>query len=89
MPVLGSTEVHSGRSIGRGAQRVGGQAGLDEHVALVGEAVGRGQRALPVHQRQPGAAAVVVEAGDVERALVQRAAAAGEHRRVGPALTNL
>ena len=51
---------------------VAGLARLDHHLALVGKAVGRGQRPLAVHQRQPAAAAVGVEARHVQRAVVQQ-----------------
>ena len=59
--------VHLGR-----AQQVAGLARLDHHLALVGKAVGRRQRALAVHQRQPAAAAIGVEARHVQRAVVQQ-----------------
>ena len=59
----------------RRAQRLGGQPCLDHHVALIGEPVGRRQRAGAMHQRQPLAAAPHAEARDVQRAFVQGALA--------------
>ena len=45
----------------RGAQRIGGKAGLEQHLGLLGKAVLGGQRALAMHQRQPGHRAVGIE----------------------------
>ena len=42
----------------RRAEKVGGAAGLDQHVGLARKAVRRGQRALAMHQRHPVAGAV-------------------------------
>ena len=48
----------------RRLEEVGGAAGLDQHVALVGEAVLLGERPLAVNERQPVHRAVVVEPRD-------------------------
>lgn len=72
--------VHLGR-----AELVGGQAGVEQHIGLAHEAVAvrrlalvrrlRHQRAVAPLQRQPFARAVGVEAGHVQRALVEQCAA--------------
>ena len=61
----------------RGLQEIGGDAGIDQHVGLAVEAVFRRQRPLAVDQRQPFGLAVVVEAGDVERAVVHQVLVGG------------
>ncbi len=68
--------IHLGR-----AEDIGGQAGVDQHFALVGEAhpglaTGRAEVAVGDVQRQPLAAAIGVEAGDVEGAFVEQASVA-------------
>ena len=55
-----------------GAQQVAGLAGLDQHFALVGKAVGGCERAFAMRQRNPAALAVGVELGHVQRAMVQQ-----------------
>ena len=57
-----------------GARRIGGGAGAHQHVGLIGETVGHRQRALAMHQRHPLAHAVVIEARDIQRALIKDAA---------------
>ena len=57
--------IHLGR-----ADRIGGKARIHQHLALVGEAVGGGQRADAVLQRQPLARAIGIELGDVKNAVV-------------------
>src|SRR5690554_5503826 len=56
---------------GRGTDQAGSQAGVDQHIRLVTEAVARIQAVLTVHQRQPFAGAVIVEAGHVEHAGIE------------------
>ena len=69
--------MSSGRSILVGAEQVGGAPRLDQHVGLAGKAVLRRQRALAEDQRQPVDLAVVVEPGDVERAVVEQVLVGG------------
>ena len=54
---------------------VGGLPGTDQHVGLVDPAIGGGEGALSVHERQPRAVAVGIESSHVQRAVVQRASA--------------
>ena len=56
---------------------VSGSAGIEQHLGLTGKAVLCGQSVLAMHQRQPLTAAVGVEAGNVQRALIQQAAVVG------------
>ena len=70
----------AGRSLGR-AQQLGGPARVDHHVALIVEAVFGGERPRAVDQRQPLARAVVAEARDIERAVVENV---GIGRRIAP-----
>ena len=69
--------VHLGR-----AHEVGGHAGFHQHFALVGKAVCGGEAVLAVHQREPVAAAVFIEAGNIERALFQQAHIGGAVARL-------
>ena len=50
---------------------VRGLSCLDQHLGLVGEAIGLRQSGLAVRQCQPASAAIFVESGDMERALVE------------------
>src|SRR5690554_4776827 len=59
---------------GRGAEQVGGAPGVEQYRLLIGKAVGGGQTLLAPDQRQPLAAAVLVEAGGVQGAAVQQLA---------------
>ncbi len=66
---------HPFRAIhGRGAEPVGRGACVEQYLGLAGEAVFRRQPILPVNQGQPLAAAVGIEACDIERALVEQLA---------------
>src|SRR5690606_35792410 len=62
---------------GRGAERIGGEARVYEHVRLAGEDIFRSGagggtvRHLSVDERQPGSTAVGIEPGHIERACVE------------------
>ncbi len=77
--------VHPG-----GAQLVRRQPGMDQHGGLIREAILCHQGPLPLHQRQPGAGAIRVEPGDMERAGIQKIPVRGLSAVFTvPALTNL
>ena len=72
----------------RRADQIGGEPGRDQHVRLARKAVLRGQRALALDQRQPGEL-VLVELGDVERAVVEQRAVGSAGARVEGAARNV
>lgn len=56
----------------RGAEQIGSAPAIDDHVALIVEAVGGRERAVAENEREPFARAVVVEFRNVERAAVEQ-----------------
>jgi hypothetical protein len=66
----------------RGAEQVGRGAQPDDDIALAGEAVAGVSGPCALHQRQPAAAAIGIEARDVERAVVEQVAVGLALRRV-------
>ncbi|MNZ37907.1 hypothetical protein D3C78_553680 [compost metagenome] len=58
----------------RGAEMVRRGAGVEQHLGLAGEAVGRRQAVLAKNQRQPAPATIGVETRNIQRALVQQVA---------------
>ena len=57
---------------GRGAEEIAGAAGFDDNVRLRMKSVGGRERARAEDEGEPGDGAVVVEARDVERAVIQQ-----------------
>ena len=56
----------------RGAQKAGGLAGMDQHIRLGVEAIGRRQRPLALHQIKPFDLAIIMEFGDRKHAFIQQ-----------------
>ncbi len=54
------------------AQQIGGQSGVDQHIALIVEPVFSRQRPRAMHQRHPSDAAILVKTSHIKRAIAQQ-----------------
>ena len=55
-----------------GPQPIAGLSGFDQHFALVGKAIGHGERSIAVHQGQPSPAAIGIKLCHIQGAVVQQ-----------------